>query len=57
MGRPTHKAEFAEGPQAAVNFNTALRTILKVSPEEIKRRIEAATAKKQASSRVRVDKG
>jgi hypothetical protein len=57
MGRPTHKAEFAEGPQAAVNFNTALRTILKVSPEEIKRRIEAATAAKKASSRIRAGKG
>jgi hypothetical protein len=56
MARPTHKAEFQEGPQAAKNFDAAMRKILTVSPEEIKRRMEAATTKR-ASSRVRAAKG
>jgi hypothetical protein len=56
MARPTHKAVFEEGPQAADNFASAMRKILTVSPEEIKRRMEAAIAAKKASSRVRADK-
>jgi hypothetical protein len=57
MARPTHKAVFEEGPQAAKNFDAAMQTILKVSPEEIRRRIDADTAKKQASSRASSGKG
>jgi hypothetical protein len=49
MARPTHKAVYEEGPQAAQNFDAAMRKIVRVSPEEIRRRIEAA--KKPVSSR------
>jgi hypothetical protein len=52
MARPTHKAEFQEGPQAAKNFDAAMRKILKVSPEEIKRRIDAERTAKPSASRV-----
>jgi hypothetical protein len=55
MARPTHKAVFEEGPQAAKNFDAAMRKIMTVSPEEIKRRMEAASTKK-ASSRAASDK-
>jgi hypothetical protein len=55
MARPVHKAEFREGPEAAKGFDMAMKRILSVSPEEMRRRL-AVAAKKKASSRDRVDK-
>lgn len=35
------KPEYVEGPQAAERFKAAMRKVLSVSPEELRRRVEA----------------
>lgn len=34
-------AEYIEGPKAWTNFNATMKHVMTVSPEELKRRIEA----------------
>jgi hypothetical protein len=40
-GKMKTKPEYVEGPEAAERFNAAMRKVLSVSPDELRRRVEA----------------